>query len=130
MENNIFDEANKIVWEAKQKYYRKQAIKARIRETVNDAAKFVCENADMICALLPVAAFGTRTIANMAKSAKRSADLRKERDLKELFCYDRSLGHYWELRRKLTNRDWVEINKRKMSGEKLGDILAELKLLK
>ena len=43
---------------------------------------------------------------------KRS-NLKKEANNKELYCYDRSLGHYWKLRRSLTNSDWVEINKRK-----------------
>ena len=58
------------------------------------------------------------------------AKLRKERNLKELYCYDRSLGHYWELRRKLTNREWIDINKRMREGKKLGEILQELKVLK
>ena len=130
MDNNIFDEANRIVWEAKEEHYRKEAVKAQIRETIYGAARFVGENAEIISALLPVAVFGTRTVTGFVKSAKRSADLRKEQNLKELFCYDRSLGHYWELRRKLTNREWIEIDQRKKAGEKLGDILKELKVLK
>jgi len=50
--------------------------------------------------------------------------------LKDLYCYDRSLGHYWKLRRELTNSEWVEIDQRKQNGERLADILDELKALK
>lgn len=56
--------------------------------------------------------------------------LNKEKDLKDLYCYDRSLGHYWKLRRELTNTEWVEIDKRKNNGERLSDILSEMKVLK
>ena len=56
--------------------------------------------------------------------------MKKEKDLKDLYCYDRSLGHYWTLRRRLTNAEWVEIDKRKNNGERLADILSELKVLK
>lgn len=124
------EHAYEIVRKEQEKYYRKEAMKMRIQKKLNDTANFVRENAETISVLLPVAVFGTRTIAGMAKSAKRTADLRKEQNLKELFCYDRSLGHYWELKRKLSNREWTEIDKRKRAGEKLGDILAELKVLK
>ena len=54
----------------------------------------------------------------------------KEKQLKNNYCYDRSLGHYWKLRRELTNEEWIAIDKRKRNGERLGDILAELKVLK
>jgi len=60
----------------------------------------------------------------------RNVNLRKEKDVKELYCYDRSLGHYWVLRRELTNREWIEIDQRKKNGERLADILSELKVLK
>ena len=60
----------------------------------------------------------------------KRVNLRKEEKLKDLYCYDRSLGHYWALRRELTNKEWVEINKRKQNGERLADILSELKVLK
>lgn len=49
---------------------------------------------------------------------------------KDLRCWDASLGHYWNLRRKLTNDDWLVINKRKRRGESLGEILRALNALK
>lgn len=50
--------------------------------------------------------------------------------IKEEYCYDRSLGHYWALRRPLSNSEWREIENRRSNGEKLGDILEQLKVLK
>ena len=47
----------------------------------------------------------------------KHAALTKEQNLKDLYCYDRSLGHYWKLRRELTNEEWLEIDKRKKNGE-------------
>lgn len=64
------------------------------------------------------------------KAVDRHAKLNKEQNLKELYCYDRSLGNYWKLRRELSNAEWIEIDKRKKNGERLGDILYELKVLK
>ena len=57
---------------------------------------------------------------------KQHAEL-KSKDLRR---YDTSLGRYWELRRKLTNKDWLEIDRRKAMGERLGDILESLHALK
>ena len=57
-------------------------------------------------------------------------NLRKQEVLKDLYCYDRSLGHYWRLRRELSNKEWLEIDQRKKNGERLSDILAEMKVLK
>ena len=59
----------------------------------------------------------------------KHAALAKEQDLKDLYCYDRSLGHYWKLRRELTNDEWLEIDKRKKEGERLSDILDDMKVL-
>ena len=59
----------------------------------------------------------------------KHAALTKEQTLKDLYCYDRSLGHYWKLRRELTNEEWLEIDKRKKNGERLSDILDAMRVL-
>lgn len=64
------------------------------------------------------------------KAIGKRVNLKKEQDLKENYCYDRSLGHYWELRRKLSNDEWLEIERRKRQGESLADILWDLRVLK
>lgn len=40
--------------------------------------------------------------------------------------YDRSSGHHWTLRRKLTNRDRAVIDRRKHNGDDMFDILSDL----
>ena len=67
---------------------------------------------------------------NKVDSAMNWIHNNKEKNLKDLYCYDRSLGHYWKLRRELTNSEWVKIDQRKQNGERLADILDELKALK
>lgn len=64
------------------------------------------------------------------KTVNKHMNVKKEQKLKDLYCYDRSAGHYWRLRRKLTNSEWVEIDRRMNNGERLGIILEELKVLK
>lgn len=36
----------------------------------------------------------------------------------------------WRLRRELSNREWLEIDNRKRNGERLSEILDEMKVLK
>lgn len=105
------------------KLKRKEWFRSKLDNTKN----WICNNKEMILLLGP-AAIGAVTTGVTVVS--RQAKLRKEKDLKELYCYDRSLGHYWRLRRELSNSEWVEIDKRKNNGERLADILSELKVLK
>ena len=104
-----------------QRFKRKTIARA---EDVIDWAK---RNKEAILVLAPVIIGGTTTIV---KVVGKRMNLRKTEDLKNLYCYDRSLGHYWALRRELSNAEWLEIDKRKKCGERLSDILAELKVLK
>lgn len=69
-------------------------------------------------------------VGNVVTKTKKAKALDKEEELKEEYCYDRSLGHYWRLRRKISNDEWLEINRRKSEGESLGEILEQLRLLK
>lgn len=105
--------------------------KQKIKELKNKVMIFVRNNHELIMLVAP-SLIGT-TVLVLKKGIRTSAVAIQEankRKTKELFVYDRSLGHYWELKKKLTNRDWVEINRRKSQGEKLGDILSSMKVLK
>lgn len=93
----------------------------------NDAKDLIYRNKELIVLFGP-AALGAVTAGVKAVSKHKSQ--KKEEQLKDLYCYDRSLGHYWKLRRELTNSEWIEIDKRKQKGERLADILSELKVLK
>lgn len=106
---------------------RKAHAKAWIREKYQDTKNFVDRNKEVLMVAVPV--IGGMVTAGI-KAVSKSANNRKTQHLKNEYCYDRSLGHYWELRRKLTNSEWVEIDKRKKNGERLADILDSLKVLK
>ena len=106
---------------------RKAQRKAWVREKVQAAKDFVTDNKEVLVIALP-AFWSLQAMA--IKSVGKAINLRKEEHLKNEYCYDRSLGHYWELRRKLTNREWLEIDERKKNGEKLSDILKSLRVLK
>lgn len=62
--------------------------------------------------------------------AGKRVNLAKEQQLKDMYIYDRSHGHYWELRRKLSTRELLEIDRRKDKGESLVDILESMRVLK
>lgn len=97
------------------------------KKKVNETMVWVNDNKEVLIILIPAVAgavkFTSKTIGN-------HINIRKEEQLKNLYCYDRSLGHYWKLRRELTNSEWIEIDRRKKQGERLADILDELKVLK
>lgn len=101
--------------------------KAKLRETKTRIVYWLDDNKEWLIPLIPVTIGGAVTTV---KVVGKHSKLRKEKNLKELYCYDRSLGHYWELRRRLSNAEWLEIEARRKNGERLADILAELKVLK
>lgn len=106
---------------------KKAQFKAKVHRIVNNAKNWIIDNKEAILVLAPVC---VGALTTCIKVAGKRANLNKEQDLKDLYCYDRSLGHYWRLRRELTNAEWIEIDQRKKNGERLGDILDELKVLK
>lgn len=80
-----------------------------------------------------VVLFGPGVLAGGAKIIQtigKRHNLRVEERQKDLRVYDTSLGHYWELKRKLDNRDWTYINRERDRGASLGSILDEMKVLK
>lgn len=101
--------------------------KEKFQRKLNDATNWFYNNKELVVFATPVLLGGfTAGIKTVNKHVK----LKKEKNLKDLYCYDRSLGHYWKLRRELSNSEWIEIDKRKQNGERLADILDELKVLK
>ena len=104
-----------------------QELKMRLNEKINKGKDWVIENKEIIIVLTPIV---IGIIKPMVKSINKQVTLNKTKDLKELYCYDRSLGHYWKLRRELTNNEWIIVDRRKQSGERLSDILADMRVLK
>ena len=106
---------------------KRSKIKEKIEGKIRDGLAWANDNKEIVIALTPVVIGGVTTVTKFV--IKRS-NMHKEETLKNLYCYDRSLGHYWRLRRELSNKEWLEIDNRKKNGERLADILAELKVLK
>ena len=107
---------------------------ARFKCAMKKSGKWIRDNKEIVLVLGP-AVIGLTTVvvtksANVITSLINNLNLRKEKQLKDFYCYDRSLGHYWALRRELSNREWTEIDQRKAKGERLADILNELHVLK
>lgn len=121
MENNII--TTKDLEKARKKAARREWFadkKAKVKQ-------FAVEHKEQITVVSTVACVAA---IKGAKLLIKAHNLQKEEDLKKLYVYDRSLGHYWHLRRELDNDEWVEIEQRRKNGERLGDILDELKVLK
>ena len=103
--------------------------RAWVYEQVTKAKWFVEDHKAQIAAVAAATPVVVGTIMQIARMVSQQDRLKKAKDLKELYCYDRSLGHYWKLRRELTNDEWLAIDARKRSGERLADILKELNVL-
>lgn len=69
-------------------------------------------------------------IVEMAKISTKRHTVKEEKALKERYIYDRSNGHYYELKRKPKSSEWLQIEQRKQNGETLGWILDDMRLLK
>lgn len=109
------------------KEQKRADFKDKVFSKLKQGKEWIVQNKDAIIALTPVIVGGVTTVV---KVVGKRINLGKQEELKDLYCYDRSLGHYWRLRRELTNNEWLEIDRRKKNGERLSDILSELKVLK
>ena len=107
----------------KQKF---SVIKNKIKVGVYEAYEWCRDNPEMAIAIGGGILAGSKFLV---KSGIKRSNLNKQEDLKNLYCYDRSLGHYWKLRRELRNDEWIEIDRRKRSGETLSDILYSMHVL-
>lgn len=106
---------------------KKRELKEKFNSKVHKGYEWFLRNKDTIVALTPIVVGGVTTVC---KVVGKRINLRKEEQLQDLYCYDRSLGHYWKLKRELSNKEWLEIDKRKKNGERLADILADMRVLK
>lgn len=68
-------------------------------------------------------------IGIMIRRSYSAAKIRQEQRLKDRYIYDRSLGRYWTLKRKLTPGEQVAIESMRKTGLGYGEILTRLKLL-
>lgn len=70
------------------------------------------------------------SFVELTKVITRKSNIREEKRLKDRYIYDPSKRHYYELRKKPSNRDWIEIDERIDRGEPLRQILIDMRLLR
>ena len=99
---------------------KREATRQEIKDWFNDNKQYILIIAPAVAG---IAAKGIQVFG-------KRRNLKLEEKNKDCRCYDTSLGHYWELKRKLSNEEWVQIDRRKNNGERLADILDDLKVLK
>lgn len=88
----------------------KRTWKERIKFQFSKGKEWVVRNKEQLIVITPIAVSGITTII---KVVAKHNNWRKQEELHDLYCYDRSLGHYWRLRRELSNKEWLEIDRRK-----------------
>ena len=101
-------------------------VKTNLKEKFQQALEWVDKHRWLVTATFGVAS------AALYLAAKKSGkiNIMLEEKLKDTRVYDASLGHYWELKRKLRNSEWCEVERRLANGEKYGEILSSMGVLK
>lgn len=120
-------EKDVIVIDCRSTKQKVEDLKWKAKEKLHDAGEWCNRNKEWLYFVVPIA---LPMATSIIKGSIRKSNLNKEEKLKEEYCYDRSLGHYWALRRKLSNKEWLEIEQRRKNGERLADILSDMKVLK
>lgn len=106
----------------------KVGMKARAQQAFYAAKGWCVENKEVIVALAPTMIAGS---IELIKIAAKKGYVAEEKRLKDLYIYDRQYGHYYELARKPTNKEWLMFDeRRRISYKSVGDILKDMKLLK
>lgn len=100
-------------------------------KNLKSGAKYLGDRPELAYGVaLPAAAFAGRATYQAIKKHNRNKRQDKQEKMKHTRIYDRSSGNYWHLKKELTNKQWLEVDKRKKAGEKTGDILKSMKVLK
>lgn len=109
----------------------RRPFKEKVRDGVRVATDWVKENGPAIVETLGVVTVVGGTAASLLRAVNNSRiGARNVKVAKDRMIYDRSAMHYWTLKRNPTNEEWATVEARRKAGEKLGDILREMKLLK
>lgn len=97
------------------------------KRQIYKAGYWIQDNRDWLVIVVPAA---TTAVSIISKSYSRNKAIKAEQRLKENFLYDRSIGNYIEIKRKLKPREHIEIDARRRAGESLVSILNDMKLIK
>lgn len=111
--------------EEKKKSIKETAVEigAKIKQGASNGWNWLKDNREDITKMIPLAL----GLIGLVKSA-RPTIYERERERKTEEWYDPRTGQRWTFRRKPTNYEWAEINRRQRCGEYTEDILKDMRL--
>lgn len=115
------------------KKFDKEEFKAKAKEKLHagmewtkarfyDAKAFYEENKEFLLVIVPIGLGGLKWIKAQNKT-------NEEKDHKELYIWDNRSGQYYRLRRKLRPGEQLELERRRLEGEPVGQILMSMRVL-
>lgn len=102
-------------------------IKRKAKEYYTKTKDWCIDHQEELLVYVPLA---LAAITSVCKTANKAIDANREKKLKDMYIYDRSLGRYIELKRPLNQRDLTNITSRRQNNERLTDILLDMNLVR
>ena len=96
---------------------------------IHQGADWIRNNRETAVMYGSAAVAGIGAICQLVKTLTPTAQEKHDKRVDRQY-YDPSTGIHWELRRKATNNDRIELVRRKRNGENTEDILKDLKLIR
>lgn len=107
---------------------KKEEIKETVKNAYDRARNWCTNNKELIIAVAPSVIGGSIELIKIF--TKRSC-INDEKKFRNNYVYDRENGHYYELNRQPTSKEWLVIDHRKeVSDIPLGMVLDSMDLLK
>lgn len=107
-----------------------EAFKWNMKEKISRCLEWAEEHPRTTIAIIGFTSFVIKeTVTCVTKTATAKATISEQR-FKERSIYDRSIGGYVELRRKMTTAEIVEFDRRRDNGERTIQILDDMNLLR
>lgn len=103
-----------------------ETVGQKTKEALASGWNFVKENREDLVVLVPL---GVAAVTGLKKAAQKTT-VDSERYRIDHTYYDPRTGRHWELKRKMTNRERMELEERQADGELTGHILESMRILK
>lgn len=117
----------------KREQRRRDELEQQKKSKVEEATDWFNNNREFAMIIIP-AGIGLATLLlkggiSLVKTCYRTKQATKIQQQKARTMYDYSLHRYWTLKRDLTNTEMLEIARRRKDGEKLAEILRDLRVI-
>lgn len=98
----------------------------KTKAALSSGWQFVKENREDLVVLVPL---GVAAVTGLKKATQKTT-VDSERYRIDHTYYDPHTGRHWELKRKMTNYERMELEERQAAGELTGHILRDMRILK